>query len=176
MKMFSFAALLFAAFPCSIGAAAAQTAEAAPCDPASLVRVSSDDDRLRIEPEAPFEPQSVHWRGDLNDDGQNDLILFFGNCGSDGACMLGVYAGCGADAYAEILEPEYFRQLWISPYRDSSGWRQLLELGMKIDQDSLDSDEPLYDAQIVGFAFEEGRYWRSWAYRFEDGREMGGRP
>jgi hypothetical protein len=69
---------------------------------------------------------SLMWRGDLNKDGQDDLMLrFFELCGNEGECPWAVYAGCGEDRFVTVWGPDYSVQLEVSRAGAEQGWADL---------------------------------------------------
>ena len=80
----------------------------------------------------PGEPaEKPIWRGDLNGDKQEDLMLYFGHCGNWGECMAGVYVRCSANTFAEVIAPQYFFRLGLGKDKTEklgAKWQDIFEI------------------------------------------------
>jgi hypothetical protein len=95
-------------------------------------QVRSEDDRtiMKVTPNPELGGEaSLMWRGDLNADGEEDLMLrFFELCGNAGECPWAVYAGCGEDRYVSVWGPEYTVQLEAPSAKVRQGWADLTRI------------------------------------------------
>jgi hypothetical protein len=94
-----------------------------------IAQVRSEEDRsvMKVTPNPELGGEaSLMWRGDLNADGREDLMLwFFELCGNAGECPWAVYAGCGEDNFVSVWGPEYTVQLEAPRAKVSQGWADL---------------------------------------------------
>ena len=98
--------------------------------PVSIVAGKRDGDEI-FDVARELGTTKMSWSGDLNQDGQQDLVLrFYEDCGNWGHCPYGVYVGCGEDRYVPVWGPGHGSQDGYASglevtFERSSGWSDL---------------------------------------------------
>jgi hypothetical protein len=118
----------------------------APLSPSELVSIEADsagEGAVRVTGHAASAGPGlarITWRGHLNADEREDLLLHFvDDCGNWGECLSALYVSCGEGRYRAVLLPDYRLVLEVGPARDAASWRDLREVvrGASASDDSL---------------------------------------
>jgi len=93
-----------------------------PCLVQTVVQLPSDG---ALIPFGDGSEGEVTWKGRLDADDRDDLILLFhGTAGNWGEILYSAYVGCGGGGYAPVFGPDYALEL-VPAEPDSSGHRRL---------------------------------------------------
>jgi hypothetical protein len=93
-----------------------------PCSVQTTVSLPTDGSPVAFEDESEGE---ISWRGRLDSDERDDLILFFhGTAGNWGEILFSAYVGCGNGRYAPVFGPDYALEL-VPADQDAGGYRRL---------------------------------------------------
>ena len=89
-------------------------------------------ERVVLTPDPGLGDAAPAWRGHLNTDGVEDLIVRFAEaCGNYGECPFGVYVGCRAGRYVAVWGPDYTFDLKVreDPTANAdAAWRDLIQV------------------------------------------------
>ena len=87
--------------------------------------------QVRIEPDPGMGPAEVVWRGGLDSDAAEDLLVRFPEaCGNYGDCPHALYVACtGGEGgrYREVWAPDYALEIKFGE-PGSDGWREVLRV------------------------------------------------
>ncbi len=93
-----------------------------PCSVQTLVSLPTDGSLI---PYGDGSEGEVTWRGKLDPDDRDDLILLFhGTAGNWGEILFSAYLGCGNGGYAPVFGPDYALEL-LPTDPEPSGYRRL---------------------------------------------------
>jgi hypothetical protein len=114
-------------------------------------RATIEPEPLTVEPDPGMGPATTVWSGDLNDDGEDDLLLRFPEgCGNYGDCPYAIYVSCDASSssYGLVWGPAYSFDLAVDENAaPAEGWRTL-----------IDTQRDGKEVSLRRLGFNDGRY------------------